>query len=417
MGSENYIVGLDIGTTKVCAIVGRSAGHSVEIVAYGVSPCSGLRKGVVVDMDVTVESIKKAVEEAEASSGLSIKAAYVGIAGSHIKCFDSYGATGIKGKEVTKGDLAKVIDSASSVYVPLDRDVLHILPSDFIIDGQDGIVQPVGMSGVRLEAKVNIVTASHSVVENLLKCCERAGVRAIDVVLEPVATSRAVLNDDELDSGVALVDIGGGTTDIAVYKHGRLRDTSIIAIGGSHLTNDIAIGLRLSQKEAERVKKTYGCALADSVGAAEEMDVAGINGEEKKIPRRYIAEIVGPRCEELFGLIRSELKDHLLYCAVLTGGTSLLTGIDRLAEAALGLPVRTGTPQRGSLSAGTVYESLRSPVYSTCVGLMLYGLDSEYESCIHEDVMDRVSRWFKNWRMPRIKQPFKQSIRVLTDKI
>ena len=415
---EKYIVGLDIGTTKVCAVIGRLHGRSREVISYGVSPCNGLRKGVIVDMESTVNSIRNAVRDAEAASGIEIKAAYVGIAGGHIKCADSFGASGIKGREITRADIDRVIESASSVYVPLDRDVLHVIPSDFVIDGQDGIVQPLGMSGVRLEARVNIVTAAHSVCENLVKCCEKAGVRAMDVVLEPIASARAVLSPDEMDSGVALVDIGGGTTDIAVYKQSKLRHTAVIPIGGNHLTNDIAIGLRLSQREAERVKKAYGSCLPDMVSSAEEMDVTIMNGEGKKMPRRFIAEIIRPRCEELLGLVRAEIKDHLLYCAVFTGGTSSLSGMDRLAEAVMGLPVRAGLPYAQTTKDSgpeyeSVYESLKNPSYSTSVGLVLYGMDAEAENGLQADLIEKVSGWLRGMRVPGLRQ----SIRVLTNKI
>lgn len=417
MRSEKFVIGLDIGTTKVCAVVGRASGRSADVAAYGTASCGGLRKGVIVDMDAAVEAIRSAVAEAEASSGIEINAAYIGIAGSHIKCIESFGAAGVKGREITKADMERVIESAASVYVPLDRDVLHVLPSDFVIDGQEGIVRPVGMSGVRLEAKVNIVTASHSVVENLAKCCEKAGVRPIEVVLEPIATSRAVLGEDEMESGVALIDIGGGTTDLAIYRQGRLRHTCVIPIGGNHLTNDIAIGLRVSQKEAERVKKLYGCALSDGIGVSEEMDAIMMNGEERKIPRRYMADILRPRCEELFGIVRQEIGDNMLYCAVLTGGTSLLGGLDRLAEAILGLPTRLGVPgcrqKQSTPNVEAAFESLRSPIYSTAIGLMLWGHEREVESGLHEEVIGKIAGWLRGIRVPG----FRQAQKIFASKI
>lgn len=403
---EKFIVGLDIGTTKVCAIVGKVNGRSREIIAYGVSPCSGLRKGIIVDMEATTDAIRAAVSEAESSSGIEIRAAYVGIAGSHIKCTDSFGATGIKNKEITRSDIERVLESASSIYIPLDRDVLHIIPSDFVIDGLDGVVQPIGMSGVRLEVRVNIITAAHSVVENLTKCCERAGIRAVDVVLEPIASAQASLTPDEMQSGVALIDIGGGTTDIAIYKQGRLRHTAVISIGGNHLTNDIAIGLRVSQKEAERVKKAYGNCFYEG-DASQEVVITGINGEEKTIPLRYISEILRPRCEELFSLLREEIKEHILFCAVLTGGTSHLIGIDRLAEGVMGLPVRKGNPIS---IGGAVYESLKNPAYSTSVGLMLYGMDKEAENGLHTELIDKILGILKGIRVSALKQYIKMSV-------
>ncbi|MBI4823630.1 MAG: cell division protein FtsA [Nitrospirae bacterium] len=420
-----YIVGLDIGTTKVCVVAGRVLSGQTEIIGLGLSPSGGIRKGVVVDINATVDSIKKAVSEAESSSGLSIRTAYVGIAGSHIKCIESYGAVGIKGNEVTRQDVQKVIDSAASVYVPLDREVLHILPSDFIIDGQEGIVQPVSMSGVRLEAKVSIVTTSLPIIENLMKCCEKAGIRPVDIVLEPIASSMAVLKEEEMQSGVALIDMGGGTTDIAIYKDKRLRHTSVIPIGGNHITNDIAIGLRVSQKEAERLKKTYGTALVELF--RDEMEIFGMNGEQRKnLPRKYIAEIIKPRCEELFSLIKTEIgealnsddtgrhqaKEHMLYSSVLTGGTSLLPGIDRVAEAIVGLAVRgSAAPDVNMPSANSA--GVASPMYSTAIGLMLYGIDMESKTSIHESLIHRVSGIWRGWDMFGIKE----SLKVLTSKI
>lgn len=426
------MVGLDIGTTKVCVVAGSAASGVTEIAGLGLSASCGIRKGVVVDIDATVDSIKKAVSETESSSGLSIRSAYVGIAGSHIKCIESYGAVGIKGKEVTRQDVQKVIDSASSVYVPLDREVLHILPSDFIIDGQEGIVQPIGMSGVRLEAKVSIITTSQPIFENLMKCCEKAGIMPVDIVLEPIASSRAVLKEDEMQAGVVLIDIGGGTTDIAIYKDKRLRHTAVIPIGGNHITNDIAIGLRVSQKEAERLKKAYGSALPEQVGAGDEMDVSGMNGEQRKVPRRYIAEIIRPRCDELFSLIKAEIggatnsiggqariKENLLYSLALTGGTSLLTGIDRIAEAIVGLAVRgsltsaiKGSGAHGPLRKGPV-TAIESPIYSTAIGLMLYGIDREAKTSVNEDLLSRVTGWWRGWNIFGIKD----SLRMLTTKI
>jgi len=379
----NIVVGLDVGTTKICALVAEVTDINVDILAIGSAPSTGLKKGVVVNIESTVDSIKKAVKDAETAAGIEIRSVYVGIAGGHIKGFESYGAVGIKGDEVKPQDVERAIDSASVVYVPLDREVLHVIPTEYILDGQDGIKNPVGMSGVRLEVKVHIVTGAVSSVQNLLKCCERAGLEVIDIVLEPIASAEAVLTEDEKDIGTALIDIGGGTTDIAIYKDGSLRHTAVIALGGNHFTNDIGIGMRIPAQEAERVKKRYGCAIASMVEDTEEMDVAGADRQVRKIPRKYIAEIIQPRCEELTELIKNEIEkasgfEFGLSGAVLTGGASLLQGLDRVMEVDLGLPVRIGIPEGikagyGSSAIGG-QNAVTNPMYSTGVGLLFNGL-------------------------------------------
>jgi cell division protein FtsA len=383
---KKYILGLDIGTTKVCALVGVVSGGSVGIVGMGLAGSSGLRKGVVVDIEATTDAVRDAVSMASESSGVDLNAAYIGVAGGHVMCQESYGATGIKGSEVRKKDIDRVIESAAAVYVPLDRDVLHVIPSDFIIDGQDGIVQPIGMSGVRLEANVNVITASQAAVENLVKCCEKAGLRVIDTVFEPIASCRAAVKAEELESGVVVVDMGGGTTDVAVYKGGGLRHASVLPVGGNHFTNDIAIGLRISHAEAERVKKKFGYAVGAGDGD-EEMEVHGMDGTSRRMPRKYLADIIFPRSEEMFGLIADDVREAMLYDSpsyvVLTGGASLMKGIDRVAEAGLGLPVRVGAPE-----SGFIPDKLRTPVFSTSVGLVLYGL--EEEKGLYDELLDRM---------------------------
>lgn len=406
---ENIIVGLDVGTTKICAIVGEVAGNKTDIIAVGSAPSTGLRKGIVINIEATVDSIKRAVREAETIAGVEIRSVHVGIAGGHIKGFESYGAVGIKGKEVRQQDVERAIDSASVVYVPLDREVLHVIPTEFILDGQDGIKDPVGMSGVRLEVRVHIVTGAVSSVQNLLKCCERAGLDVIDIVLEPIASAEAVLTEDEKDLGIALIDIGGGTTDIAIYRDGGLRHTAVLAIGGNHLTNDIAIGLRIPVQEAERLKKRYGCAITTMMDAAEEMDVAGADKQVRKIPRKYLAEIIQPRCEEIAELIRQEIENASgtvpnLSGAVLTGGASLLNGLDRVVEAELRFPVRIGLPERIKMnhviSASGRQDIISNPMYSTGIGLILYGSTDGTERAFYEDIFngifDRMTGWVKN---------------------
>src|SRR5208283_3419518 len=353
--SGNIIVGLDVGTTKICAIMGEADETGIGILAVSSHASSGLKKGVVIDIEVTANSIKKAVADIEENTGSSVREVYVGIAGSHIKSFSSYGAVGIKGKEVTPEDVERAIESASAVYVPLDRERLHVLPTDFILDGQDGIKDPVGMAGVRLEVKVYIVTGAVTSVQNLLKCCERAGLEVVDIVLQPLASAEATLTSYERDMGVMLVDIGGGTTDIAIYKDGWLRHTSVLGIGGNHFTNDLSVGLRVPFPEAERIKKKFGAAASYASSAvmddASDVDVVAIDGQVRTIPRKYISEILQPRSEELLELISQEMQAFQggglsVSGVMLTGGSSMLSGFDRMAEAILSMPVRIGYPVR-----------------------------------------------------------------------
>lgn len=316
--SGNIIVGLDAGTTKICSIMGEVSEEGVSVLAVSSHPSNGLKKGVVIDIEVTANSIKKTVADIEEMTGINVREVYVGIAGSHIKSFNSYGAVGIKGKEVTHEDVERAIDSASAVYVPLDREILHVLPTDFILDGQDGIKDPVGMAGVRLEVKVYIITGAVTSVQNLLKCCERAGLEVVDIVLQPLASAEATLTSYERDMGVMLVDIGGGTTDIALYKDGWLRHTSVLGIGGNHFTNDISVGLRVPFPEAERIKKKFGI-VAPVVTSSEmndmtEVDVVAIDGQVRTIPRNIFLKycsrgaknslnLSGRRCRRFRGTV------------------------------------------------------------------------------------------------------------------
>jgi len=394
---RGFIVGLDVGTTKICAVVGEVVNGELEIRGVSTSASKGLRKGVVVDIESTVESIKNAVKTAESFTGVEINAVYVGIAGSHIKGFNSYGAVGIRGKEVTCKDIERVIDSAKAVYVPLDREVLHVIPAGYILDGQDGIRDPSGMMGVRLEAKVYIVTGAVASVQNLLKCCERVGLEVVDIVFEPLASAEAILTDDEKDLGVAIVDIGGGTTDIILYKNGCLRHTSVLAIGGNHFTNDIAVGLRVSVSEAERVKKSFGFAITSMVDDSEEIDIIQ-TGQGRKILRRYLSEIIQPRTEELLDLIKGELRSCSGYDiastgVVFTGGGSLLEGLDRMAEALLGLPVRLGSPN----DIEGCKDIINNPMYATGVGLVLYGLETEASRVFYPDAFTGIFGKMKDW--------------------
>jgi cell division protein FtsA len=393
----NIIVGLDVGTTKICAVVGELVEGELEIRGISTSASTGLRKGVVVNIESTVESIKNAVKTAESITGVEINAVYVGIAGGHIKGFNSYGAVGIRGKEVAYVDIERVIDSAKAVYVPLDREVLHVIPTGYILDGQNGIRDPVGMMGVRLEAKVYIVTGAVTSVQNLLKCCEKVGLEVVDIVFEPVASAEAILTDDEKELGVAIVDIGGGTTDIILYKDGWLRHTSVLAIGGNHFTNDIAVGLRVSVSEAERVKKSFGSAATSMVSDSEEIDIIQA-GQGRKILRRCLSEIIQPRTEELLDLIKGELISCSAYDiastgVVLTGGCSLLEGLDRMAEAVLGLPVRIGFPK----DIKGCKDIINNPMYATGVGLVLYGSETESGRVFYPDAFTGIFGKMKDW--------------------
>ncbi|MBF0507146.1 MAG: cell division protein FtsA [Nitrospirae bacterium] len=414
----NIIVGLDVGTTKICAIMGDVNEDGVTVLAVSSHPSNGLRKGVVIDIEATANSIKKAVADIEEKTGTGVREVYVGIAGSHIKSFNSYGAIGIKGKEVTHEDVERAIDSASAVYVPLDREILHVLPTDFILDGQDGIKDPVGMAGVRLEVNVYIVTGAVTSVQNLLKCCERAGLEVIDIVLQPLASAEATLNPYERDMGVALVDIGGGTTDIALYKDEWLRHTAVLGIGGNHFTNDISIGLRVPFPEAERIKKKYGSvssfAPSQEMNGTNDVDVVAIDGQVRTIPAKYISEILQPRSEELLELIKQEIQAFqgggiAVSGVILTGGSSLLSGFDRMAEAVLSMPVRIGYPVKapredpGYEGRGADIQGLNgefnSPIYATGVGLVLYGAGSIMpdEKMLSSNVFNRIVAKMTGW--------------------
>ena len=401
MTRQNIMVGLDVGTTKVCAVVAAVSGGRAEILGLGVAPSSGLRKGIVINIDATVDSIKKAVREAEASSGVRIKSVSVGISGAHIKGFDSAGAVGLRGSEVSAADVERSIDSAKAVYIPLDREVLHVVPAGFVLDGQDGITDPIGMSGVRLEARVHIITGAASPMQNLMKCCEKAGLEVTDVVFEPLASAHAVLTREEKESGVVLVDLGGGTTDIALFRDGSLRYASVIGVGGNHFTNDIAVGLRITMGEAEKLKKTSGAAYEQIVGNAEEIQIAQTGGQVRTLPRKYVAEILQPRCEEMLELIKEEIKKCSGYgtalCGlVMTGGASQLTGLDKIAESVLGLPVRQGAP----VHVIGPKHAANNPVYSTGVGLVTYGCETDAAGLLTADlvggVLGKVTDWFKD---------------------
>ncbi|HQU14894.1 MAG: cell division protein FtsA [Chromatiales bacterium 21-64-14] len=373
---KNLIVGLDIGTSKVVAIVGEITPEGgIEIIGIGSNPSRGLKKGVVVNIESTVHSIQRAVEEAELMAGCQIHSVYAGIAGSHIRSLNSHGIVAIRDKEVSSSDVDRVIDAARAVAIPADQRILHILPQEFVIDGQEGIRDPVGMSGVRLEAKVHMVTGAVSAAQNIIKCVRRCGLEVDDVILEQLASSQSVLTDDEKELGVCLVDIGGGTTDIAVFTEGSIRHTAVIPIAGDQVTNDIAVALRTPTQHAEDIKIKYACALTQLTGPDETIEVPSVGDRPaRRLARQTLAEVVEPRYEELFTLIQAELRrsgfEELVAAGfVLTGGSAKMEGVIDLAEEIFHMPVRLGTPQYVAGLADVV----RNPIYSTGVGLLLFG--------------------------------------------
>ncbi|MGD9106551.1 MAG: cell division protein FtsA [Desulfobacterales bacterium] len=402
---ENIIVGLDVGTTKICTVVGEVEGNKINIIGIGTHPSIGLRKGVVVNIESTVESIQKAVEEAELMAGCEISSVYAGIAGGHITGFNSRGIVAIKGPEVTKNDVERVIDAARAVAIPMDREVIHVIPQEFIIDDQGGIQNPVGMSGVRLEAKIHIVTGAVTSAHNIVKCANRSGLDVCDIVLEPLASGEAVLTDEEKDLGTALLDLGGGTSDLAIFFGKNIKHTFVLSLGGNNLTNDISVGLRASQVEAEKIKIKYGTCIARDISNEETIEVPGMGGRKpRKLPRQILGEILEPRIEEIFTLIKREIfragMDNVITSGlVLTGGSSLLHGITDVAESIFDVPSRLGTPR----GISGLIDVVNNPMYATGVGLVLYGAKNQPEkkfrirdTNIFHRVMTRMKRWFKD---------------------
>ncbi|RLB13903.1 MAG: cell division protein FtsA [Deltaproteobacteria bacterium] len=402
----HIVVGLDIGTTKICAVVGEARPDAVEIIGMGTHPSEGLRKGVVINIEKTVNSIKEAIEEAETMAGCEIGSVYAGIAGGHIKGFNSHGVIALKEKEVTKKDIERVIEAASAVAIPMDREVIHVLTQEFIVDDQDGITDPLGMSGVRLEAKIHIVTGAVTSAQNIIKCANRAGLDVCDIVLQSPASSEAVLTEEERNLGVALLDFGGGTTDLAVFSRGTIKHTSVLALGGDNLTYDISIGLRTPILEAEKIKMKYGCALSSMIDKDENLEVPGVGGRKPRVlSRQILGEIIEPRVEEIFSLVHNELVrsgyDEMINSGVVvTGGSAELPGIPEMAEQIFNAPSRRGYPQWIS---GLV-EVVNKPMYATAVGLVLYGAKRIKEgkkfrirdTNIFGRVMERMKRWFKD---------------------
>jgi len=399
---RNLIVGLDIGTSKVAAIVGElSIDGNIEIIGIGSTPSRGLKKGVVVNLESTVQSIQRAIEEAELMAGCQIRSVYAGIAGSHIRSLNSHGIVAIRDKEVTQYDIDRVIDSARAVAIPADQKILHILPQEFVIDLQEGIKEPIGMSGIRLEAKVHMVTGSVSASQNIVKCIRRCGLEVDDIVLEQLASCNSVLTDDEKELGVCLIDIGGGTTDIAIFAEGAIKHTAVIPIAGDQVTNDIAVALRTPTLNAEDIKRKYACALTQLANVDEVIEVPSIGDRApRKISTQNLAEIIEPRYEELMLLVQSELRrsgyEELIAAGiVLTGGSSKVMGLIDLAEEIFHMPVRMGGPQ----NVTGLTEVVKNPIHSTGVGLLMYGkdhqgigrgIDSEGPG-----VFSRMKNWFQ----------------------
>jgi len=402
---KKLIVGLDIGTSKVVAIVGEvSPTGDVDIIGVGRQKSKGLKKGVVVNIESTVHSIKRAIEEAELMSGCQIHSVYAGIAGSHIRSLNSHGIVAIRDQEVTSADVDRVIDAARAVAISADQKVIHILPQEFIIDEQDGIKEPIGMSGVRLEAKVHMVTGAVSAAQNIVKCVRRCGLEVDDIILEQLASSHAVLSEDEKELGVCLVDIGGGTTDIAIFSNGSIVHTAVIPIAGDQVTNDIAVALRTPTQNAEDLKIKHACALTQMADIGDMVHVPSVGDRPaKQLSRKTLAEVVEPRYEELFMLIQAEIKrsgfeDMIASGIVLTGGSSMVPGSVDLAEEIFHMPVRLGVPQH----IKGLTDTVSSPSFSTGVGLLQYGCQQEM---IHKEgyfndatnfsgILDRMRAWF-----------------------
>ncbi|MFH1760461.1 MAG: cell division protein FtsA [bacterium] len=401
----NIIVGLDIGTTKIGVLIGElDAGGEVNIVGVGVTPSDGLRKGVVINIDKTVKAIEKAVDEAELMAGIDVDSVYVGIAGDHIKSINSKGVIAVSRSdhEITPNDIDRVLEAAKAVPLPMDREILHVIPQEYIVDDQTGIKDPVGMCGVRMEAEVHIVTGAVTSVQNVFRSVEKAGLKINDIVLEPLASSYAVLNNDEKELGVVLLDMGGGTTDLAIFFEDSIRHSAVVGLGGKNVTGDIAIGLRTPVERAEEIKRRHGLALSSMVKGDEYIEVPGVGGREsKEVSRSVLASIIEPRLEEIFNLVlreirRTEYADMLGAGLVITGGGALLEGCLDLAERVFKMPVRLGTP----VGFGGLTESVKNPIFSTGVGLALYGArngDGVYIAGEGNEFFKRVVIKMRDW--------------------
>lgn len=417
MNGRRIITGIDIGTTKICAIIAEiTPENSAEIIGIGLSPSHGLRKGIVVDIDKTSKAIREACEKAERMAGVKINSAYVGIAGSHISSLNSHGVVAVTGeeKEIKESDIQRVMEAAKIIPLSAEEEIIHVLAREFIVDGCTGIKDPLGMSGVRLEVETHIVTGSSTSIQNLVKSVLRAGLDVDDIVLEPLASSESVLTEDEKELGIVLVDMGGGTTDIIVFQDGSIAYTSVLPVGGNHVSNDIAVGLRTPIREAEKIKIESGCAIAGLVDENEYIDVVSASGKKKeKVPRKILCEVIEPRMQEIFNLVKKELdqvgpRDLTPAGIVLTGGASLLAGADELASRVIALPVRLGEPEHITGLTGVidnpVYiqkgDNVPKAIFSTAVGLVEYGIKYHKREAKSNQGNELVSDFFtklKNW--------------------
>ena len=405
MPKNGYIVGLDIGTKKVAAIIGEiTENKKIEIIGIGTAESRGLRKGVVVNLDATVDAIKKAQEEAELMAGVEIDSAFVGISGAHIKSFNSRGVIAVssKNREISREDIHRVIDQSKAVSIPPDREIIHIIPQEFLVDEQDGIKDPLGMNGIKLEVNVHIITSANTSVQNLKTCIGRAGIEIEQIVLNQIAASTSILSHDEMELGVGLIDIGGGTTEISIFERGSLWYTSIIPIGGDNFTNDIAVGLRTPIPEAEKIKKKFGCVSSPILDEQDTIEVPSVGSGKKSrvLSRQLLADIIQPRAEEIFRLVDNDIKrmgyeKSLNSGIVLTGGTALLEGLEEAAEQIFDLPVRRGDPS----GIGGLVDRVNTPDYATAVGLILYGYNQWKEKGFSKDrkktLWERVKDWLK----------------------
>ena len=401
---NNYIVGLDIGTTKICCIIGETKDNEkIDIIGIGQYPSRGLRKGVVVNIDSTVESIKNAVEEAELMAGCEIDSVYVGIAGGHINSLNSHGIIAAKGREIEQKDVERVIEAAKAIAIPLDREVIHVLPQEYIVDNQDGIKTPLGMAGVRLEAKVHIVTAAVTSAQNIVKCVNKAGLTVSDIVLEQLASSESVLSPDERELGVAIIDIGGGTSDLAIFYQGAIKHTAVLTIAGAQMTNDIAIGLRTPNAEAEKIKQSFGCAYSPLIEEGDNIETPSVGGREPRtVPRQILSEIIEARTREMFELLDHEINESgyreiISSGIVLTGGAASMYGMADLAEDVFQSPVRVGTP----IDLGGLVDVVNNPMYATCTGLIQYGFKRNKIGLVRElqgrNLFDKIFSRMKDW--------------------
>ncbi len=404
-GNEKIIVGLDIGTTKICAVVGEMLEDEISIIGVGSHPSTGLRKGTVVNIESTVDSIKKAVEEAELMAGCDISSVYVGIAGNHIKGFNSHGIIAIKGREITDHDVERVIDAAKAVAIPTDREILHVIPQEFIVDDMESIQNPVGMTAIRLEAKIHIITGAISSARNIVKCCNKAGLEVCDLALESLASGEAVLTDEEKELGCIIADLGGGTTDLALFKENNLRFIYELTLGGHNLTNDISIGLRTPLPEAEKIKIEHGTCVPENVRSGSVIEVPAVGGRApKKLSKGILAEILEPRVEEIFSLLKQEIHSNGLENSfpagfVLTGGSVVLDGISEIAESVFNVPVRIGEPNK----IGGLKDIVKNPAYATGVGLVIFGSSAscktdfrDFDNQGFKGIINKMKQWFKD---------------------